>query len=45
MPFLTENIEALATRMSAPLLGVIPHLDEPNPHNAMRYLKIPASWA
>jgi len=38
MPALQENIVALRERIAAPLLGVIPHMAEPDAEAAARYL-------
>ena len=39
---LEENITALKTRLSAPLLGVVPGLDTPDVKTAARALRLPA---
>lgn len=41
MPRLQENITALERRLDAPLLGVVPHLEYPDPAQAARYLRLP----
>jgi len=43
MPCAEENIAALRSRLKAPLLGIIPHLDAPSPMQLANYLHFPDS--
>lgn len=40
MRFFDENVEALEARIPAPLLGVVPRLDEPTAPNAAHYIDL-----
>lgn len=40
MPALKENIEALQSRIDAPLLGVVPHMEKPDVHAAAQHLDL-----
>lgn len=40
MPFLRENVATLRSRLAAPCLGIVPHLDHAEPQAAWRYLQI-----
>lgn len=40
MPALKENIEALQSRIDAPLLGVVPHMAKPDVHAAAQHLDV-----
>ncbi|MCB1761673.1 MAG: dethiobiotin synthase [Gammaproteobacteria bacterium] len=38
-----DNIATLQQRIAAPLLGVLPHLDRPDPLRVVKHLQLPAS--
>lgn len=40
MPYLRENVATLRSRLRAPCLGIVPHLDDAEPQHAWRHLQI-----